>query len=213
MGSAVGFLLAPVAFEVVRSRQQNLSALQADVINTLVEEMRREALAVVRQGTGSEHLLETRHAYMRYVGQGHEIPVGLPVENYGDQHGGIFRAAFEKAYTQLYGRIIEGVDIEVLSWTLTISAPSQAPAESVGVESAARQLPEPDDFQPLFDPLMASQVNAPVFLRQSLRAGDCLRGPVLITEDQTTTVVTSNYRAEIDARGYIVMTRRENSDD
>ncbi len=75
VGSAVGFLLAPVAFEVVRSRQQNLSALQADVINTLVEEMRREALAVVRQGTGSDHLLETRHAYMRYVGQGHEIPV------------------------------------------------------------------------------------------------------------------------------------------
>jgi len=213
VGSAVGFLLAPVAFEVVRSRQQNLSALQADVINTLVEDMQREALAVVRQGTGSDQLVETRHAYMRYVGQGHEIPVGLPVENYGDQHGAIFRLAFEAAYTQLYGRIIEGVDIEVLSWTLTISAPSRERVESASVKGPARQLPEPDDFQTLFDPSVQGQVNAPVFLRENLRPGDCLRGPVLITEDQTTTVVTSNYRAEIDARGNIVMTHRENSDD
>jgi len=213
VGSAVGFLLAPVAFEVVRSRQQKLSSLQADLINDLVEDMRREALAVVRQGTGNDHLAEARHAYMRYVGQGHEIPVGLPVENYTDRHRGIFRTAFESAYTQLYGRIIEGVDIEVLSWTLTISAPSRDPVESSPVKGVARQLPEPDDFQPLFDPSVEGQVNAPVFLRVNLRTGDCMRGPVLITEDQTTTVVTTNYRAEIDERGNIVMTRRDNSDD
>jgi N-methylhydantoinase A len=100
----------------------------------------------------------------------------------------------------------------VLSWTLTISAPSQERVEAA-IKVVTRQLPEPDDFQPLFDPSVQRQVNAPVFLRENLRAGDRLRGPVLITEDQTTTVVTSNYRAEIDARGNIVMTRRENSDD
>ena len=74
-------------------------------------------------------------------------------------------------------------------------------------------LPEPDGFQPLFDPSVGTQVNAPVFLREHLRAGDRLRGPVLITEEQTTTVVTSNYLAAIDARGNIVMTRTENTDD
>jgi N-methylhydantoinase A len=213
VGSAVGFLLAPVAFEVVRSRQQTLSALQADVINILVEDMRNEALAVVRQGTGSDHLVETRHAYMRYVGQGHEIPVSLPLETYGDQHGAIFRTAFEAAYTRLYGRIIEGVDIEVLSWTLTISAPSTEAAESPDAAGEGRALPEPDGFQALFDPSVERKVNTPVYLRERLRTGDRLLGPVLITEDQTTTVVTSNYRAEIDARGNIVMTRTENTDD
>jgi N-methylhydantoinase A len=213
VGSAVGFLLAPVAFEVVRSRQQNLSALQTDVVNALMEDMRCEALAVVRQGTEETDLTETRHAYMRYDGQGHEIPVSLPVETYGDQHGAIFRTAFESAYIQLYGRIIEGVDIEVLSWTLTISAPSGKPEERPEVSGGARMLPEPDGFQPLFDPSAGTQVNAPVFLREQLRAGDRLRGPVLITEDQTTTVVTSNYRAAIDTRGNIVLTRRENVDD
>jgi N-methylhydantoinase A len=209
VGSAIGFLLAPVSFEVVRSRRQNLSALDPERVNTLMEEMRCEALAVVRQGSAKTDLRETRHAYMRYVGQGHEIPVDLPVETYGEEHGAVFREAFETAYTRLYGRIIGGIDIEVLSWTLTISARANVPPESKQTGSATRPLPEPDGFQLLFDPALGSQVNAPVFLRNHLCAGDLLRGPVLITEDQTTTVVTSNYRAAIDARGNIVLTRRE----
>ena len=94
VGSAVGFLLAPIAYEVVRSRQQNLSALQAGVVNALMDDMQRESLAVVRQGTARADLEETRHAYMRYVGQGHEIPVNLPVERYGDQHGAGFPKGF-----------------------------------------------------------------------------------------------------------------------
>jgi N-methylhydantoinase A len=207
VGSAVGFLLAPIAYEVVRSRHQNLSALRVEVVNALMADMRQESLAVVRQGTARKDLAETRHAYMRYVGQGHEIPVSLPVEPYGEQHGAVFRRAFEAAYSQLYGRTIEGVDIEVLSWTLTISAPVREIDERPENTRVVRKLPEPVEWQTLFDPSSEERVNAPVYLREQLRAGDRLQGPVLITEDQTTTVVTSNYRVAIDEQGYIVMTR------
>jgi N-methylhydantoinase A len=213
VGSAVGFLLAPVAYEVVRSRHQILSALQAEVINSLMDDMHRESLAVVRQGTARDDLEETRHAYMRYVGQGHEIPVSLPVETYGGQHGAIFQKAFEAAYRQLYGRIIESVDIEVLSWTLTISAPVQETDEPAEDSRAGRKLPDPIGWQALFDPSRNESVNTPVYLREHLQTGDALEGPALITEDQTTTVVTSNYCAIIDTRGHIVMTRQEQNRD
>ena len=213
VGSAVGFLLAPVAYEVVRSRQQNLSALQADVVNTLMEDMHRESLVVVRQGTARDDLEETRHAYMRYVGQGHEIPVNLPVERYGEQHGTVFRKAFEAAYRQLYGRIIDGVEIEVLSWTLTISAPVQETGKPPENRKADRTMPEPIEWQALFDPSRDGPVDTPVYLREQLRPGDGIQGPALITEDQTTTVVTSNYLAVIDTRGHIVMTRQEENCD
>jgi len=209
VGSAVGFLLAPVAYEVVRSRQQNLTTLQADVVNTLMEDMHRESLAVVRQGTTRDDLEETRHAYMRYVGQGHEIPVSLPVERYGESHGAVFQEAFEAAYRQLYGRIIEGVEIEVLSWTLTISAPVLEADEPLDNTKPGRTIPEPIEWQALFDPSKGGPVDTPVYLREQLRPGDGIHGPALITEDQTTTVVTSNYHAVIDARGHIVMTRQE----
>jgi len=214
VGSAIGFLLAPVAYEVVRSRHQVLSALHWQVVNSLMDDMHRESLAVVRQGTGRDDLEEARHAYMRYVGQGHEIPVKLPVETYGEQHGMVFRKAFELAYKQLYGRIIDGVDIEVLSWTLTISAAVTDVVESTGTAPAQRSLPDPVGWQVLFDPSIKNPVNAPVYLREQLQAGDGFTGPALITEEQTTTVVTSNYRVAIDSVGHIVMTRRqENNND
>lgn len=207
VGSAVGFLLAPVAYEVVRSRRQRLAALQPDIINGLMRDMHDEALAVVTQGSSASGLIETRHAYMRYVGQGHEIAVSLPNEEYSDGHASTFLQAFEAAYTHLYGRTIDGIDVEVLSWTLTISAPTETTvrkAEEVTKQAATAQ----SGTQSLFDPAAAAQVEARVFLREQLVPGDQISGPALITEDQTTTVLTSSYDAMIDARGYIVMTRR-----
>lgn len=212
VGSAVGFLLAPVAYEVVRSRRQKLSALQPALVNGLMHDMLEEALAVVRQGSDAPNLLETRHAYMRYVGQGHEIAVPLANEDYDDDHAAIFRQAFETAYARLYGRTIDGIDIEVLSWTLTISAPARMPAAKAS-DPDNTTTPEVTNEQSFFDPVTTARVDIPVFLRAALRPGDRINGPALITEDQTTTVVTSSYAASIDARGYIVLTHKEGDSD
>jgi len=208
VGSAIGFLLATVAYEVVRSRQQRLSVLDPQLVNDLMREMQAEAYAVVRQGSHAAELTETRQAYMRYVGQGHEIPVDLPVETYGASHRETFKDAFEIAYRKLYGRTIRGVEIEALSWTLTIAAPAaRVPdAPAAPVESAP---PPPVASQSLFDPALARRIDVPVYRREQLVPGVRIPGPALITEDQTTTVVTSSFFAAIDARGSILLTRLE----
>ena len=207
VGSAVGFLLAPVAFEVVRSRHQLLSALDANTVNRLWHDMQQESLAVVRQGAGEAPLQETRHAYMRYVGQGHEIPVSLPVESCTGEHGEVFRKAFEDTYRQLYGRVIEGVEIEALSWTLTVSAVIVSGSEGPNGEAGGHRFPNSAGEQQLYDPSVEKWVVAPVFMRDRLRHGDRVPGPALITESQTTTVVTANYEARISRQGHIVMSR------
>jgi N-methylhydantoinase A len=153
---------------------------------------------------------------MRYRGQGHEIPVALPVEEYGEAHRHGFREAFEAAYRQLYGRTIEGVEIEALSWTLTI-------AEKKGTEAIKARRFDPVLFptdliasvpfftQPLLDPATGEFSDTPVYLRSDLNVGARVPGPALITEDQTTTVVTAAWQAEIDAHGSIVLSRREDT--
>ena len=79
VGSAFGFLRAPVAYEVVRTRYVRLDAsFDPDFVNALFDEMRQEAEAVVRAGAPDGALVETRAADMRYSGQGHEISVSLP---------------------------------------------------------------------------------------------------------------------------------------
>jgi N-methylhydantoinase A len=207
VGSAVGFLLAPVAYEVVRSRRQSLSQLDCAGLNELMAAMHAESLGVVRLGTDSEDLTEARHAHMRYEGQGHEILVGLPVEEYGEGHAVVFRKAFEAAYARLYGRTIEGVEIEVLSWTLTLSEPPPAPGEAAAPRGSG--LDGDMGVQRLFDTAAGQEVEARVLLRDALVPGEQVKGPALLTEAQTTTVIPPGWSAEIDERGHIVLERAQ----
>jgi N-methylhydantoinase A/oxoprolinase/acetone carboxylase beta subunit len=98
VGSAVGFLRAPIAYEIVRSQLQRLDAFDADAANALLAVMRTEAEAIVRRGEPAAPLTESRSAFMRYRGQGHEIAVPVPARPYraedaGDAPGQYVRAA------------------------------------------------------------------------------------------------------------------------
>src|SRR6516165_3279601 len=123
VGSAVGFLRAPISYEIVRSRLARLSRINVADINALFSDMRKEAEAIVRRGAPDAALIELRHAFMRYRGQGHEVMVPLPGGRYGEKDSEIFARAFETAYRTLYNRTIPGVEIEVVSWVLSLSAP------------------------------------------------------------------------------------------
>src|SRR5213078_3781243 len=122
VGSAVGFLRAPIAYEIVRSQLQRLDAFDADAANAL--------------------LSEARSAFMRYRGQGHEIAVPVPARPYRPEDAAELLAAFEAAYRRLYSRVIPGVEVEVLSWVVLLSGP--VPHE----DEAAPALPPPSHPAP-----------------------------------------------------------------
>ncbi len=134
VGSAVGFLLAPISYEVVRSRYMRLSDFDAPVVSEVIERMRAEATAVVSRGAPGAETSESVRAYMRYVGQGHEIGVAVPAEVVvGTASADALRDAFDQAYRIVYGRVIPGLDAEVLSWTLVVTA--RGPEEEVSGEA------------------------------------------------------------------------------
>ena len=206
VGSAVGFLRAPIAYEIARSHLERLESFDAAAVNALLAAMREEAEAIVRRGAGEAPLSETRSALMRYRGQGHEIVVSLPVRPYAREDAVLLRANFEAAYRRLYRRVIPGVEVEVLSWVLLLSAP--VPAEP-GPPPAAppAHSPEPARRRDLVDPETGDLVEVPIFERAALRPGARIRGPAVIVEDETSTVVGRNFTAAIDAFGYIELTR------
>jgi N-methylhydantoinase A len=106
VGSAVGFLRAPVAYEVVHSLYMKLSAFDPAQVNALIDRLSAEARAVVVPGAGGRKVGEVRGAYMRYVGQGHEILVTTPERALVVADAQELRKRFEAAYTQLFARII-----------------------------------------------------------------------------------------------------------
>ncbi|MFQ5467065.1 MAG: hydantoinase/oxoprolinase family protein, partial [Kiloniellaceae bacterium] len=207
VGSAIGFLRAPAAYEVVRSRYQRLRALEPHTINQAMVEMGAEARAIVEPAAPGQPLEETRAAYMRYVGQGHEISVALPARPLEAADGARLQAAFDQAYTALYGRTIPNLDVEVLSWTLSVRT-APAPVADAPPTPARAPAPAPAGHRPAFDAERAAMVETAIYRRDDLAPGMAIEGPALIVEDQTTTVVPTAFAAAVDGRGYLVLTRR-----
>jgi N-methylhydantoinase A len=144
---------------------------------------------------------------MRYRGQGHEVMVPLPVAPYGEGDAARLTAAFEAAYRALYSRTIPGVDIEVVSWALSLRAPVELALETP--QAAGAYVPQPSGRRPLFDPGTGETIEVPVYRRADLRPGAQMKGPALIVEDETSTVVSPAFDATIDGYGYIELRRRE----
>jgi N-methylhydantoinase A len=207
VGSAVGLLRAPVAYELVRGRLMRLSNFESDDANRLLAEMRAEAEAIVRRGAPDAPLNERRSAFMRYRGQGHEIAVELPVRAFTSADRAVITALFEDAYRRLYSRPIPGVDVEILSWVVTISAPAQG--ELASVMPLRPSEPKARARRPLFDPQAGESQNVPIYWRGDLAPGTKIAGPAVIAEDDTSTVVSPLFEAEVDKFGYIALTRRE----
>ena len=88
VGSAIGFLKAPFAYEAVASRLMRLSGFDAAAANALIDDLRASAEAFVRSGADGP-LTSEATAFMRYVGQGWEIPVRLEGRAFGADDAGL----------------------------------------------------------------------------------------------------------------------------
>jgi N-methylhydantoinase A len=207
VGSAVGLLRAPVAYEIVRGHLMRLSSFDAAAANRLLAEMRAEAEAIVRRGARDASFTEQRSVFMRYRGQGHEIAVELPVRDFTAADRATITALFEDAYRRLYSRPIPGVEIEILSWVVFVGAPVEG-ALSVAADCQPSE-PKPRARRPVFDPHEGEFQDVPIYWRGDLKPGASVAGPAVIAEDDTSTVVSARFDARIDRFGYIELTRRE----
>lgn len=203
VGSAVGFLLAPIAFEIVRSRPTPLAAFDETAIASLLQEMETEAADVVREGAPNAALSVRRQAFMRYAGQGHEIAVELPDVKFSADR---LWAEFERAYSNLYGRTIEGSAAEVLSWSVLVSA--EVATLAFGGEPDRQASTRAFDPSPWFDGESSRSVAIPSRARPTLAAGAGDKGPCRIVESQTTTFVPANYRLSVTPEGHLRLRRR-----
>ncbi|MGZ0176927.1 MAG: hydantoinase/oxoprolinase family protein [Acidimicrobiales bacterium] len=202
VGSAIGFLRAPVSYELVRTCHQQLDRFDREPVNRVLEELLTEARLVVSEADGSAALVETLYASMRYRGQGHEIEVELPLTQFGPGDEAILLDAFDRAYRSLYTRVIPGMVAEVLTWRVKVST-LVAPPEPVA-EPAPRTL-DANRHERVLDP-DDGWLDFAVFRRADLKPGDCFAGPALVVEDQTTTVVSPRFDARIDGRDHLVLT-------
>ena len=206
VGAAIGFLRAPVAYEVVQSHYMRLKQFDCASANRVLTTLSEDARVIVSTGAPHQVLRERRSAHMRYAGQGHEIVVSLPERALTETDTETLRAAFAVEYRRVFARTIPRADIEILSWLVTVS--TEAPTPTRAGPLTRRALGETNTTRVLFDPVTGVGSQVAVHQRDNLSPGDYFSGPCLIVEDQTTTYVSAPFDVQVNAHRYLVLERR-----
>ena len=193
VGSAIGFLRAPFSFEANRSVYMTLAGFDAERIKTLLTELQTEATGFVRNCDATAPILSEFKVYMRYSGQGWEIPITLTQEQAMMPNAATYEARFVEDYVKLFGRAVEGMDIEITVWSVNATTPPEDVArvqEDSGNGAAATH-----GSRQLFDPALAKFVDANVVLRDDMGVGTTVSGPAIISEDETTIIIPTSRTA------------------
>ena len=206
VGSAVGFLYAPVSFEIVQSRYCLLSAMDINSINNLLGSMQQEATDIVRLGATDAALQTTRTAFMRYQGQGHEIEIELPDRKVVETDLDSLKLKFEHAYAEQFSRPVPGMAIEILNWSVVVSTNTLHETSQKLIDRT--RTVETTQSVTIYCDVDSVERSAGVISRTELKPGDELHGPVLITETQTTTFVASDFKVCVDGSNNLVLTRQ-----
>ncbi|MEL7462996.1 MAG: hydantoinase/oxoprolinase family protein [Pseudomonadota bacterium] len=206
VGSAIGFLKAPFSYEASRGFFQSVEAFDGDAVTALLAELEAEARAFVDAGAKGEATETRLTASMRYAGQGWEIPVALPHKVYTGEDRDFIRSAFEDAYRGLFGRAIEGLAAEITNWSVVVSTvlPPVVPAEKSDWGATAPPL----RTRRFYDAARREMVEAEEIAREALTPGVAVDGPAVITERETTTIVTSAFRAVGQGDGALLLQRK-----
>ena len=208
VGSAIGFLKAPFGYEAVASRLVRLSGFDAGAVNALVSDLKVTAEAFVRSGTDGKLLCEIT-AFMRYAGQGWEIPVSLPDRPFAAADAEAIRDAFRENYARFFGRAIDGLDgleIEIVTWSVKVQDERPRPARQELVRDGASH--KGALARKVFDPASGTFLQTAIVERGALRPGAKVEGPAIIVERETSTVVTSPFDAVLQGDGTILLVRK-----
>lgn len=209
VGSAIGFLKAPFGYEALGSRIVRLSSFDLDGVNAMLDELKATAESFVRAGTQGQILREIT-GFMRYAGQGWEIPVVLPDRPFTQADVTALRDSFRDNYARFFGRAIDGLDgLEIEIVTFSVKAQDERavpPSFTVNTGTTTVATPMRRD---VFDPAQGRMLPTAIVERGSLVPGARVAGPAVIVERETSTVVTSPFDVVMQDDGTLLLIRKE----
>ena len=218
VGSAIGFLRAPYSFEANRSVYMRASEFDPSAIKELLNQLSEEATGFVRSCDAQAPITTQYKVYMRYAGQGWEVPVEVAPQQAQEPKADEFIELFERHYKALFGRVVEGLDIEITVWSVNATTPKLSTnpnqrdvepdvkgGDSSQLSSAAKTV----GLRAIFDPARAERMEASLVNRDAMSTSEFVEGPAAIVEDETTIIVPASRIAIKRADGSIELIERK----
>lgn len=204
--SALGLLLADVRHDYVRSYLCPFVALEPEMVNRQFRELAEKAKAeLIADGFSKKEIQINCFLDMRYSGQGYEITVPAPSLHFTKSTLELMRTRFDSQHERLFGHKAETQPVEVVSYRLVslIDVPKPnlkryAPA-TTGVEVALKAERE------VYFGHDEGSLLSHIYSREDLYPGHGIKGPAIVEQMDSTTVIYPGQRADIDSYRNIII--------
>jgi N-methylhydantoinase A len=190
VASTLGFLTAPLSFDFVRTSIEPLEEIDWARANTIRSAMEREGIALLtRSGVDPATIGIAHSADVRYIGQGHEVTIPFPSTPLGPCSRQTIVDAFNDTYARLFGRVADGLPLEVINWRTVVSGPAPS------LDLRRPELRQPTGrsalkgHRPVYFPQYADYRDTPVYDRYELGPGATVTGPAIVEERESTAVL------------------------
>ena len=204
VASAIGLLSADVKFDQARTLVSRLDAADVDALNRMFDEMEAEAAAVIEESSDAPPARLERQVDLRYVGQGYEVSIPVPAGQLEPDDLKAIRVSFEREYEQRYGFTSPDQVVEATTWKLT----AYGPAAALDLPRLERSVDRVEDAvrerRPAYFPETGGFTDTPVYDRYLLFGGADMRGPAIIEEHESTTVIPPGTTSVCDEYGNVL---------
>ncbi len=205
INSAMGLLQTSVRHVYLQSAVAGLSEVSADRMNEIFAGLEARVEDDVREeGFSPDQVAILRQVDMRYQHQGYQLPVNCPATQLTDEDKPDLKKAFDETHQRVYGASAQEEDAEVVTFRLIaeISVPRlELPEIGAGGDPATAQIA----IRPLFDLNSASFLDAAIYDRAKLCAGDKFDGPAVVQQFDSTTVVLAGMSCAVDLWGNLII--------
>lgn len=198
VGSAVGFLRAPVAFEKALSVAAALDTLDQDALISRITAARNEVRSIVAEAVPDDEIGCSVEAEVRYQGQAQDIRIQLDAEAPLTD----LRARFLQEYESMMGFVLPGVPVELV----TVSVTARQHQRPWKVAPHIDTTPDRPDTRQVYD-LSARKHVAYATYHRAMVGSDPIEGPAIIAESQTTTLVRPGWTVRRLEQGHLLLER------
>ncbi len=203
--SAFGMLFSDLRYDFVRTALMRLDEAPFERVEKIYRELEAQGrAAIAKTSVAPQKIVVKRAADMRYQGQEHAVTVDLPDSVFKRRDRKAIKQLFDDMHELRYGTSAPQENAEIVSLRATVTGLMRKPAPAK-VKRGAATLPKAAftgkraaHFDGGFRP-------APTYQRTALLAGNRLKGPALIEEHASTTVLMPGDACEVDAYGNLVI--------
>lgn len=203
--SALGLLLAPLSIDLCEAYFHRFSDLRWDELRNTYDRMERVAIQALKAaGSRAEEVEFVRTLDMRYAGQGHDVNVLLT--HLDSDGGGVVRLRdrFYQTYSELFGRHLADVEVEIVNCRVKAACPS--PDVTVSGQGPTKSMDNPlKGSRKAYFSDAGGWLEVPVYEHQLLQTGTRLNGPAIVEQKESTTIIGPKESLLTDDLGNLVI--------